>query len=141
MANSDETMFPAAPDNLNQPSNWLVGVIDDPQQAEAAERELLAAGFARDDVLLLQGPEALQRLQARDERRGPLGWVMKAVADIVTDAGMFEDAYADEARAGHAILNLQVSEQNQIERARDIVAAHGGHYIKHFGSWVISDLS
>lgn len=141
MGHSDETMFPAAPDNLNQPSNWLVAVIDDPRKAEEAERALIKAGFAQDDVLLLHGQEALQRLRDRDERRGPLGWVMKAIADVVTDAGTFEDKYAAEANAGHAIINLQVSDQDQIERAREIIVAHGGHYIKHFGDWAITDLS
>lgn len=59
MRQSDETMFPASTDNVNLTSNWLVGVIDDPQQAEQAERELLEAGFPRDHVLLLHPDDAL----------------------------------------------------------------------------------
>ena len=141
MRQSDETIFPASPDNVSLTSNWLVGVIDDPRQAEQAERELLQAGFPRDQVLLLRADEALQRLHAKDEQRGPLGWLLKAVADVTSDVGEYETKYADEARAGHAIINAQVSEQDRMERARQIIGAHGGHYLKHFGDWVISDLS
>lgn len=141
MAQSDETMFPAAADNLDQSSNWMVGVIDDPQQAEQAQRDLVQAGFPQDGVLLLHGQEALQRMRAKDEQRGPLGWVHKAVASIATDASAFQDNYADEANAGHTIVNVHVSEQDQMERARQILVAHNAHYIKHFGTWVVSDLS
>ncbi|HEU0025513.1 MAG TPA: hypothetical protein VFQ25_00215 [Ktedonobacterales bacterium] len=141
MRQSDETMFPASPDNVNLTSNWLVGVIDDPQQAEQAERELLQVGFSRDHVLLLRGDEATQRLRTKDEQRGPLGWLLKVVSDVTSDVGEYEAKYADEARAGHAIINVQVSEQDRMERARQIIDAHGGHYLKHFGDWVISDLS
>jgi len=141
MANADETLFPASPDNVNKTSNWLVGVIDDPQQAEQAQRALLQAGFSQENVLLLHGDDALQRLNAKDEKRGPMGWMMKVVSDIVTDASAFEDSYVDEAKNGHSIINVQVSEQDQMGRARQIIADHGGHYIKHFGDWVITDLS
>ncbi len=141
MSQSDETLFPAAPDNVNLTTNWLVGVVDEPRQADLAERDLLEAGFPREDVLLLRADEAIQRLHAKDERRGALGWLLKAVSDITSDVGEYQGKYAEEARAGHAIINVQVSEPDQIERARQIIDAHGGHYIKHFGGWVISDLS
>ena len=141
MSQSDETLFPAAADNLNQSHNWLVGVIDQPQRAEQAVQALRQAGFAEDDVLLLHGPDALRRLEAKDEQRGVLGWAHKAVALIVTDAGAFEGAYAQEASAGHSIINVHTAERPDIERARDVLAAHGAHYIKHFGPWAITNLS
>lgn len=140
MSHSDETLFPPAADNLNQSSNWLVGVIDDPRAAEQAIQALYAAGFAQDDVLLLSGPEALKRLEAKDEQRGPLGWAHKAVANIVTDAGDFEDNYAQEASAGHSIINVHAEEHVDIDRARDVLTQYGAHYVKHFGPWTITDL-
>ncbi len=141
MSQSEDTLFPAAADNLGQSHNWLVGVIDQPQQAERAVQALRQAGFAEEDVLLLHGPDTLQRLEAKDEQRGVLGWTHKAVAQIVSDAGSFEGAYAQEASAGHSIINVHTAEKPDIERARAVLAQHGAHYIKHFGPWTISDLS
>lgn len=141
MSKSDDRMFPAAADNVHQSSNWLVGVIDDPQQAQQAEVALLQAGFSEDSTLLLHGHETLKRLRAKDEQRGPLGWAMKALSALTSDTREFEDNYAAEARAGHAILSLRVSDEEDMERARQLMAAHGAHYIKHYGTWVVTDLT
>ena len=140
MSQPDETLFPPSVDELAPSPNWLVGVIDDPRQAEQAERDLIGAGFPLEDVLLLHGPEAVQRLRGKDEQRGLLGSVMKAIASIVTDAAAFQDHYAAEAEAGHALINLRVKEEGQIERARQIMVAHGAHYIKHFGALAVTNL-
>ncbi|HEX8994980.1 MAG TPA: hypothetical protein VF812_03005 [Ktedonobacterales bacterium] len=139
MSDSEETLFPAAADNLDQSSNWLVGVIDDPTEAEQAAQALRSAGFAEHDVLLLHGPEALKRLEAKDEQRGPLGWAHKAVANVVTDAGAFERDYTQEASAGHSIINVHAAEHEDIERAKAVLEWHGAHYMKHFSPWTITD--
>lgn len=141
MSDTENTLFPPAADNLNQSSNWLVGVINDPAMAEQAVQALLKAGFAQQDVLLLHGPEALQRIEARDEQRGPLGWAHKAMANIVTDASSFETNYAKEASAGHSIVNVHTGDDAYIERGRAVLEQYGAHYIKHFGPWTIEDLS
>jgi len=141
MSEDKETLFPPAADNLDQSSNWLVGVIDDPKMAEQAARALIQAGFAQEDVLLLSGPEALKRIEAKDEQRGPLGWAQKAMAHIVTDASSFEANYAKEASAGHSIVNIHTGDDHYIERGRAVLEQYGAHYIKHFGPWTIADLS
>jgi hypothetical protein len=141
MSEDKDTLFPPAADTLDQSSNWLVGVIDDPKMAEQAARALAQAGFAQEDVLLLHGPEALKRIEAKDEQRGPLGWAHKAMANIVTDAGSFEAKYAKEASAGHSIINIHTGDDSYIERGRAVLAKYGAHYIKHFGPWTIADLS
>jgi len=140
MANTDDTLFPAAADNLDQSSNWLVGVIDEPMMAERAVRALIEAGFSADDVLLLHGPEALSRLEAKDEQRGPLGWLHKAIANVVTDAGTFEGAYMREASAGHSIINVQVADPENIELATAVLKSYEARDVKHYGTWVITDM-
>ena len=140
MSQNEETLFPPAADNLDQSSNWLVGVIDDPHMAERAVQALLNAGFNQQDILLLHGPEALKRLEAKDEQRGPLGWAHKALASVVTDASAFESDYAREASAGHSIINVHTDDAEYIERGTAVLKEHGAHYIKHFGPWTITDI-
>jgi hypothetical protein len=141
MSDTEDTLFPPAADNLDQSANWLVGVIDDPTMAKRAVQALLQAGFAREDVLLLDGPEALKRVEAKDEQRGPLGWAHKAIASVVTDASSFEEMYVQEASAGHSIINIHTDDETYIDRGSAVLKQHGAHYIKHFGPWTITDLS
>lgn len=140
MSQNEDTLFPAAADNLDQSSNWLVGVIDDPQMAEQSVVALTDAGFNQQDVLLLHGPEALKRLEAKDEHRGPLGWAHKALASVVTDASTFESDYAREASAGHSIVNVHTDDPEYVELGTAVLTEHGAHLIKHFGPWTITDL-
>ena len=147
MSQNEDTLFPAAADNLDQSSNWLVGVIDDPQMAEQAVVALINAGFNQQDVLLLHGPEMLKRLDAKDEQRGPLGWAHKALASVVTDAStcdrrqhIRERVYAREASAGHSIVNVHTNDPEYVERGTAVLTKHGAHFIKHFGPWTITDL-
>jgi hypothetical protein len=141
MPPTEDTFFPPAADNLDQPANWLSGVIDDPRMAEQAVQALYSAGFAKDDVLLLHGPDALKRMEAKDEQRGLLGWAHKAISSVLTDASSVENTYVQEAAAGHSIINIHAENEDEIERARAVLADHQAHYIKHFGQWTITHLS
>lgn len=141
MSESKDTVFPPDTGSTGASSDWIVGVIDDPAAAEEAQRSLLSAGFAQDDVLLLHGPEALRRMEARDEQRGPLGWLSKAVAKVVTDAGTFEANYTREASAGHSIINIHTNHPDYIARAKTVLDRYGAHFVKQYGPWTVSDLS
>lgn len=135
-----DPLFPPATGDVSQSSDWIVGVIDDLSVAQQAERALLDAGFADTDVVLLSGPEAIHRLQVKEEQRGPLGWVRKAFASVTTDADYFESAYEADASAGHAIINIHSDDPNWISRATAILKRYDAHTMKHYGPWVITDL-
>lgn len=136
-----DTLLPPAADSLGHGSNWLVAVIDTPRAGERAVKDLTKAGFASKDILLLSGPEALRRMRASDDQRGPLGWAYKALARIVTDASYFQDMYLREAEEGHSIVNVHTEDTADIERGRDILERLGAHHVKHFGPWTVTDLS
>ncbi|HEX8982978.1 MAG TPA: hypothetical protein VF792_09430 [Ktedonobacterales bacterium] len=135
-----DPLFPPATGDVSQSADWIVGVIDNLSVAQQAERALLDAGFADTDVVLLSGPEAIHRLQVKEEQRGPLGWVRKAFASVTTDADYFESAYEEHANAGHAIINIHSDDPNWISRATAILKRYDAHNVKHYGPWVITDL-
>lgn len=141
ISSEHDPLFPPATGDTSQSSDWIVGVIDDLGPAAQAEQALLDAGFAHDDLLLLSGPEALRRLEKKDEQAGPLGRMRKAIASVVTDAHSFERAYATDASAGHAILSVHSDADDWVDRARDILARYGAHSIKRYGRWAITDLT
>ncbi|MEO7001120.1 MAG: hypothetical protein ABI068_04910 [Ktedonobacterales bacterium] len=137
---AEETHFPAASDNLSQQQDWLIGVIDDPQDAERATQALYDAGFAHENVMTLHGPDAVQRLNAKEDQRNVVNKLYSTLTNTLTDAGRFEEDYAAEARAGHTIMNVHVVEPDRIELARQILAAHNAHTIRHYGRWNITGI-
>lgn len=141
MSEQPDTLVPPMADAPGQGSNWLVAVIDTPRAGARAVKALEKDGFRQEDILLLSGPEALRRMAARDEQRGPLGWAFKTVARVVTDAAYFQDMYTREAEEGHSIINIHTSDPDAIEHGRDILMRCGARHLKHFGPWTITDLS
>jgi len=137
---AEETHFPAASDNLTQTQDWLVGVIDNPQDAERATQALYDAGFAQGDVMTLHGPAAVQRLNAKDEQRNIVSKVYSTLTNTLSDAGRFEGDYANEAHAGHSVMNVHVVEPDRVEQARQILAAHNAHTLRYFSRWNIIGL-
>jgi hypothetical protein len=141
MSEQPETLFPPMADAPGHGSNWLVAVIDTPRAGARAVKALQKDGFKQQDILLLSGPEALKRMAAKDEQRGPMGWAFKAVARVATDATYFQDMYTREAEEGHSIISIHTADPDAIEHARDILVSCGARHLKHFGPWTITDLS
>ena len=47
---------------IGYPTGWILGVIDDPDQAPALDADLAAAGIAPDDRMILTGEDGAKRL-------------------------------------------------------------------------------
>lgn len=136
----EQTPFPPASHTLGERVNWVIGVIDDPAEADRAAQAARAAGFAEGDVLVFQGREALAEKHVKDEARNPLERAFAAVAETMTDPGAYEDAYLAEARRGHSLVNIHAGSPEEIERALGVLQAHHAHLVKHFGRWMTTEL-
>ncbi|HLY31498.1 MAG TPA: hypothetical protein VKQ36_10745 [Ktedonobacterales bacterium] len=132
---------PAVPDALTQTSDWVVGVVDDPAEATRAYQALCDAGFAESDLLLLHGADAVQAFQDKVEHENPLMRLLHSIIGQGNDVSSFEQDYRDEASMGHSILNVYAPDPEAVARARQLIEAYGGHRLKHYGRWVISQLS
>lgn len=136
----EHTPFPPASHTLGERVNWVIGVIDDPAEADRAMQAARQAGFAERDLLVFHGGEALAEKQVKDEVRNPLERAFAAVAETMTDPGAYEDAYLAEASRGHSLVNIHTNTQEQIERALAVLKRHHAHLIKHFGRWATTEL-
>ena len=47
---------------IGYPTDWTLAVMDDAAEAEAAGAELLEAGIAADDVVVMAGHESIERM-------------------------------------------------------------------------------
>jgi len=132
---------PSAPDVISNTQDWVVGVIDTPADAERATQDLRNAGFAENEVVLLHGPDAVQAFQDRETHQGALRTFLAHLIGETNDVSGFANDYQDEARMGHSIVSVYAPQAEDIAQAQQILEAHGGHRMKHYGQWTVNQLS
>lgn len=117
----------------------LFAVIDDPREGAAALADLQRAGFAQERLTLLRGKEGAARIDASGDRsvgariRQLLSFTM---ADQMPDFAVYEAAVLD----GRSVIAVRVANQAETAAAREILRAHGAHFLNRYGSWMTEEL-
>ncbi len=132
---------PSVPDVISNTQDWVVGVIDIPADAEQAAQDLRNAGFAEDEVIVLHGADAVQAFQDREAHQGPIRTILAHLIGETNDVSGFANDYKDEAGMGHSIVCAYAPQPEDIAQVQQILEAHGGHRIKHYGQWTVNQLS
>ncbi len=120
--------------------DYVVAVIDDLQEAEAAAETLRQAGFGEGEIRLFEGAQVAGRIDETAKRRSLLERAVVSVRSVASDESIISEDYEQEAREGHQLLVVHTETQEQVNQAYRILRAHHGHAIEHFGRWVITDL-
>jgi hypothetical protein len=129
----------AAPTMLDRfyPMDDLVAVIDDRATAERAVQALKDAGVSDGDVDLVDGAWFAQAARSAVGQRG---WVKRLTHLLPTDETYLAKTYVEEAEHQHNLVVVHAPSQDDVERARKVLAAHGGREMHHYGQNVIRDL-
>ena len=124
------------------PTDKVIGIIDDAGDAQAALRDLRVAGFRMDQVELLTNEEGAQRIELTGEER--------EVSVHIIGSSQKPQAYYDvpglvtqieqELKAGHYGIGVGATDSEARERVRGILKSHGGHYINFYGKWAAEAL-
>jgi hypothetical protein len=138
---SDKDQIPHTSEGLPYPDNYVTAAIDRREDAERAAEALRQAGFDREDVVVMHAGEVIDNLQFRERHRNFVGRILAQIKANLTDEGLDDKRREHEAYRGHSIVNVYAPDPHQVERARDILAAHGAHDVKHYGEWTIEDLT
>ena len=119
----------------------LLAVVDTRAEAEATAAALAAAGFDRLKMELFEGPDDAAAFDASGQRRGLRGRLYRIVefswADQAPDFAWYEAA----VREGRVVLSVRARGQREVTAATDIVLAHGGHFVNHFGWFETQELA
>ncbi len=121
------------------PNNYVIAVIDNPQDAEKAVQTLRDAGYGSEDIRLFRGQELVEMLQEKEQKQG----VMDRIASAFlrgSDDGDDLQKYVEEARKGHSVINVYERKSENANHIRDILAPFHAHTIKHFGTWTITNI-
>src|SRR6266581_1044558 len=111
------------------PTGYVTAIID-----------LQKVGFDIKDIVLVTNDQAARIVNEYDQKHNLLKSLMSVLASLTSDEGDYYTFYANEVKKGHHILNVRASDDEHINRARDILKAHHAHVIKHFGRLTITNL-
>lgn len=126
-------------DGVHYPTNYLVAILQDAHEAEQAAQALRDAGFA--DVVVFPGQQALQAIEANEEKESPLRRSWERQSLEMEDETDSRQRYLEALRRGHAIVLVYAPQQAQEELAEGILKAHRAHALKFFGRWTITDIT
>jgi hypothetical protein len=124
------------------PTDKVIGIIDDAGDAQAALRDLMGAGFKAEQLELLTNEEGSQRIELTDEELEVsvhiIGPTQKPQAYY--DAPGLVAQIEQELKAGHYGIGIGTTDSEARERVRKILKSHGGHYINFYGTWAAEAL-
>lgn len=125
------------PRRLSYPLHKVVAAVD---RAETVRiiAELAAAGFARDriDVITAEEVQGLQEPVGGYGLHGLLTRLQLSVGDDLDELELVRR----ELVHGHALVQILVHGDGEVEQARTILGDHGGHAMRYFGRWAIRPL-
>lgn len=145
MAHAYHPRFPQTPIGSLYPINYVVGVIDNLQEAQQAAQAFNDSGYDVNTTRLMESPEAIAKLQELEERKNRFQRFFSSFQAATDETGV--DIYRFEARQGHHILfvractfNIRACSLNEIQQISDLMERFHAHAIKFFGFWAVEDL-
>lgn len=121
------------------PTDNLFGIIDDLLKAEQAVETLVSSGFARDDITSFQGELGAHQIDADGSEHGRLTRIIRW-RQSTTPARQDAERYEQAVHEGKCVIAVQTKTPETRESARQILKAHGGHYINFYGRWTMENL-
>jgi hypothetical protein len=128
-------------DFIPYPTNKVVGIIDDVGDAQAALRDLKAAGFTANQVQVLTGKEGAHRLDVKGDEHGPLAHIVRSTQRLLGDYEIqHATRHEQELLAGHFGIGIKAHYKEDRDKARQILKAHHGHFINFYSPWTMENL-
>ena len=119
---------------IGYPTGWILGTIDDPDQAARIDADLADAGIAPDDRMILTGGEGAKRLDGLGRQSGFLARMHRVTQYLAMDQMPDFLVYELALRDGRAVIGVRPSDSVR-STAIEILKRHGAHFINRFGAW------
>ena len=126
---------------LRYPTNKLIGVVNTPEELQAAILELNKAGFGEDEINVLCGPKGADRLDVTGEQHGPLARLYRFVQKFGDMESDTLREYGEELSSGHFLVTIEAGDEGKRARALNILQSHGGRRINFYGRWQVTGLA
>ena len=120
------------------PTNYVIGVIDQLQEAEQAVQALQNAGYAVQDMLLIPSQDFIEAIKQRRQQTSAFKRVMHAFS-VSSDEGFPADLYLQQAQRGAHMLAVYASRGEQAQQIVQELHAYHVHHLKYFSQWTTTD--
>jgi uncharacterized protein (TIGR02246 family) len=128
-------------DFIPYPTNRVVGTIGEVDNARAALAALLRAGFAEQDIDILQGEEGLARLDLTGVEHGFLAQFRRMLTRSL-DLEEFKHLahHVEDVRAGRYVIMVLAKRRVQRGVAAEVLNRHGAESVGFYGRWAVEEL-
>lgn len=130
---------PVGQESMQYPTNHLLAIIDDRDQATAAVAALRSGGFLDSEVQVNTGAEPADVLHATSGRGGLAGLLIRLAERIgAADEEMeTKHRYEKAMRDNRFVVAIAAPTEERKNRATDILRDHGAHSIAFLGKHTI----
>jgi hypothetical protein len=126
---------------IGYPGGWTLAVLDDSGEARAAVDEVASSGVPREDVVLLDGPDAHDGLERLGASSGFLGRMRRGLQFMTMDQLPDLVVYEEAMRLGHPLVGIRVADGDRRRQLIEALRRHGAHFINRFGSWATEEIA
>ena len=113
-----------------RPAHFVAGVIHDRSEFDRALDEIVALGIDRDSLGVLYGERGAAAIAHR-----PRHWLR----EFLSDESRYVERYEEEIREGGLVVGVPLDKpESQRDRVREILRAHGAHYIVSSTPWTFA---
>ncbi len=120
------------------PTNHVIGVIDQLQEAEQAVQSLQNAGYAAQDILLISSQAFIEAIQQRRQQSSSFKRASHAFL-VSSDDGFPAELYLQQAQRGSHVLAVYASTGEQAQQIVQELQAYHVHHLKYFSQWTTTD--
>jgi hypothetical protein len=125
---------------IGYPTDSLLTVLPDSENAAAAAAELKAAGIPDRDITILRGDEGSSRFDPTGAVHGLFARLRRIVSFTVMDQ-LPDMAWYDAAiRSGQAVIMVHLRGDDRKSEAVRILREHGGHFINYYGRFATEEV-
>ena len=125
---------------IGYPTGWTLAVIDDPDAAATAARDL-GATVDPDDLVLLAGPAAVTQLDRLGTSSGISGRLRRTMQFMTMDQLPDLHVYELAVMEGRPVVGVRIPDGDARRSAVELLRGHGAHFINRFGAWATEEIA
>lgn len=118
--------------------NYVIAVLDTPEDGQEVAEALKEHGFAAEDIAL--SAPLNQHTPPEQQEQGTLADPPTTAERLFTEEGLDQVEYATAREQGHVVIQVHTPESEDVDRAHAILMAHQAKTIKRVGTWTRENL-
>lgn len=138
MTKAYDPKFPQTTSGALYPKNYVVGIIDNHQEAQQAAQAFREAGYDASEVRLMEGHDVLQKAQQLEEEKNWLQRFLSSFQDSSDETGAH--IYQVAAKQGKHVLHIRANSPEDVDKISALMQRYHAHTVKFFGSWSVADI-